>query len=275
MPIQTDSAPYSKSVFVLIGWNDMRSDTVEPMRMPTKQQIRYQWERGGPVVTWALIIACVAVWLVEVLAGFLSPVLQNWLIVQGMATPATMVREPWTIVTSMFLHAPNSILHILFNMIALYSVGPELERLMGHWRFLGLYMISGLGGALGLMAWGALAPGGQGWRYAAYGASGALFGLFAALLVVYRRIGADIRSMLVWMAVNFALPFVVGGVAWQAHVGGFVVGGLLTWLLVAGVKPWRGKSLKWRMQVYGWGVTVLVIALILALNTANPYAGLM
>ena len=55
-------------------------------------------------------------------------------------------------------------------------------------------------------------------------ASGALFGLFASLLVVYRRIGADIRSMLIWMAVNFALPFVVGGVAWQAHVGGFCSG---------------------------------------------------
>ncbi|WP_094667902.1 rhomboid family intramembrane serine protease [Bifidobacterium myosotis] len=244
------------------------------MRMPTKQQIRYQWERGGPVVTWVLIAVCVAIWLVEVLAGFLSPVLQNLLIVRGMVAPATMVREPWTIVTSMFLHAPNSILHILFNMLSLYSVGPVLERLMGHWRFLGLYMISGLGGALGLMVWGVFAPGGQGWQSAAYGASGALFGLFAALLVVYRRIGADIRSMMVWMVVNFALPFVVGGVAWQAHVGGFVVGGLLTWLLTAGLKPWRGKSLAWRMQVYGWFVTILVVALILLCDTANPYGWL-
>ena len=103
---------------------------------------------------------------------------------------------------------------------------------------------------------------------AAYVASGALFGLFASLLVVYRRIGADIRSMLIWMAVNFALPFVVGGVAWQAHVGGFVVGGILTWLLVGGVPAWRGKSLKWRMQVYGWAMVVLVIALILLCNNS-------
>ena len=133
-----------------------------------------------PVMTWALIAACTAVWLVEVLLGFLSPTLQNWLIYRGMLAPATMLAEPWAIVTSMFLHAPNSILHILFNMIALYSVGPVLERLIGHWRFLGLYMISGLGGALGMMVWAVVAPGGQGWQTAAYGASGALFGLFAA-----------------------------------------------------------------------------------------------
>lgn len=153
--------------FVTIGWGTpiacIAHGIVAPsirrvgysghMHMPTKQEIRYQWERGGPVMTWALIAACTAVWLVEVLLGFLSPTLQNWLIYRGMLAPATMLAEPWAIVTSMFLHAPNSILHILFNMIALYSVGPVLERLIGHWRFLGLYMISGLGGALGMMVW--------------------------------------------------------------------------------------------------------------------------
>ena len=88
----------------------------------------------------------------------------------GMAAPVRLVAEPWTLITSMFLHAPNSLLHILFNMIALYSVGPVLERMIGHWRFLGLYVISGLGGSLGLMVWAAVAPGGIGWQMAAYGA---------------------------------------------------------------------------------------------------------
>ena len=224
------------------------------------------------MVVWSLIAACVVVWLGEVLLGFLSPSLQSWFISLGMVAPSTVMRMPWTLITSMFLHAPNSILHILFNMIALYSVGPVLERLMGHWRFLGLYMISGLGGSLGLMVWAVVAPNYAGWLGAAYGASGALFGLFAALLVVYRRIGADIRSMLVWMVVNFLLPLVVGNVAWQAHIGGFVVGGALTWLLVAGVPAWRGKSPAWRMRVYGGSMTVLVLALIALCGQANPYS---
>ncbi|KFI88099.1 peptidase, S54 family [Bifidobacterium reuteri DSM 23975] len=242
------------------------------MHMPTKQEIRQQWERGGPVVTWALIAICTVIWMIEVIAGFLSPYLQSLLLLGGMFSPASVMQRPWTVVTSMFLHAPNTIMHILFNMIALYSVGVVLERLMGHWRFLGLYMISGLGGAMGLMLWGVLAPDGQGWRMAAYGASGAIFGLFAAILVVYRRIGADMRSMMVWMAINFALPFVVGGVAWQAHVGGFLIGGALTWLLTSGVPAWRGKSLAWRMQVYGWPVTALVVVVIVLCALANPYS---
>ncbi|PJM78132.1 rhomboid family intramembrane serine protease [Bifidobacterium felsineum] len=242
------------------------------MHMPTKREIKYSWDRGGPVITWAIIVACTVVWLIEVLLGLISPLLQGLLIYQGMMSPMTMVSRPWTAITSMFLHAPNTIMHILFNMIALYSVGPVLERMMGHWRFLGLYIISGLGGALGLMLWGVFAPGGKGWQMAAYGASGAIFGLFAAILVVYRRIGADIRSMMIWMAINFALPFVVGGVAWQAHIGGFLIGGLLTWLLTSGLPFWRHKSLTWRMQVYGWSVTAIVVVAILLCNIANPYA---
>ena len=88
----------------------------------------------------------------------------------GMAAPVRLVAEPWTLITSMFLHAPNSLLHILFNMIALYSVGPVLERMIGHWRFWGLYVISGLAAPWGLMGVGC---GGSGeasaGRWAAYG----------------------------------------------------------------------------------------------------------
>lgn len=199
MPIQTDSAPHSMPSFVTIGWGTpiacIAHGIVAPsirrvgysghMHMPTKQEIRYQWEHGGPVMAWALIAACTAVWLVEVLLGFLSPTLQNWLIYRGMLAPATMLAEPWAIVTSMFLHAPNSILHILFNMIALYSVGPVLERLIGHWRFLGLYMISGLGGALGMMVWAVVAP----WRPRL--ANGRLRG-FRGVVRLVRRIAGGI-----------------------------------------------------------------------------------
>ena len=77
-------------------------------------------------MTWALIVACVAVWLLEVLLGSLLPrALRAWLMYLGMAAPVRLVAEPWTLITSMFLHAPNSLLHILFNMIASVFRGPE------------------------------------------------------------------------------------------------------------------------------------------------------
>ena len=98
-----------------------------------------------------------------------------------------------------------------------------------------------------------------------------LIGLFASLLVVYLPYRVRYPLHVDLDGGELRLAFVVGGVAWQAHVGGFVVGGILTWLLVGGVPAWRGKSLKWRMQVYGWAMVVLVIALILLCNMANPY----
>lgn len=229
-------------------------------KIPSKKEIRYAWTAGEPVVTTAIIVACTVVWLVETVTRYLMPsvfaAIMNW----GMLAPVLMAQRPWTWLTSMFLHAP-SVLHILFNMLALWSVGPMLERLLGHWRFLAFYLISGFGGAVGLMVWARVTGD---WGIAAYGASGALFGLFAAMLVVFRRVGADIRSMLVWMAVNFAMPFVMGGIAWQAHVGGFIAGGVLAALLTAAVPGTRGRSLTWRMTVCG-GVTVVALVAVVLL----------
>ena len=235
-----------------------------PSWLVNRKAIAYEWKHGGPVVTWAIIFACLIVWVAEMFTYLLAPRLFAALVSAGMVMPATMVIHPWTWFTSMFLHAPT-LLHVLFNMLALYSVGPILERMMGHWRFLALYLISGFGGAVGLLVWARLTGD---WFTAAYGASGALFGLFAALLVVYRRIGADIRSMLIWMAVNFALPLVVGNIAWQAHVGGFVTGGILTWLLVSGVPALRARSFTQRMWIYG---SMVVAVLLIVVAVCMPY----
>ena len=83
------------------AWNASETfDTVGCMHIPTQREIRYQWERGGPVMTWALIVACVAVWLLEVLLGFIAPGLRAWLMYLGMAAPVRLVAEPWTHMTS-------------------------------------------------------------------------------------------------------------------------------------------------------------------------------
>lgn len=228
-----------------------------------------QWRSGGPVITQMIIMACVAVWVVEIVLRFLAPGLLNMMLNAGMFSPLLAVSRPWTFITSMFLHEPG-IMHILFNMLALWSVGPLLERMLGHWPFLAFYAISGVGGSVGMMAVAAISPSMSGWMTAAYGASGALFGLFAAMLVVFRRIGADIRSMLIWMAINFAMPLVVPGIAWQAHVGGFVTGGVLALLLTSGIRLLRGKSIVTRTAVYGGVVFVALVAAVLACNLNNP-----
>lgn len=118
------------------------------------RSIRARWRNNDPVVTVAIMLVCIALWIVELLLGFLAPQLLNELLQFGMFQPASAFREPWTFITSMFLHEPRSIFHILFNMLTLWAVGPFLERLMGHWAYLVLYAVSGIGGGMGMMVWG-------------------------------------------------------------------------------------------------------------------------
>ncbi|RBP97794.1 rhomboid family intramembrane serine protease [Bifidobacterium aemilianum] len=233
----------------------------------SKQQLRYQWKAGGPVIVSAIIAVCLVVWLVEIALYFVSTPAFMAMVGQGAFAPALALQRPWTVLTALFMHAPN-LFHVLFNMLALWSVGPLLERLMGHWRFLALYLISGLGGAVGMVVWDRVTGS---WLNSAYGASAALFGLFAAVLVVYRRVGADIRSMLIWMAINFAMPLLTPQIAWQEHVGGFIVGGLLTWLLVGGPRAMRKRSLTARMALYGGLLTVILLLVLVLCLPTSPF----
>src|SRR5919107_23484 len=122
-----------------------------------------------------------------------------------------------------FLHARGSFLHIAFNMYALFLVGPYLEQALGRWRFVALYLLAAVGGQVGVTLLAGPTPD-AGWFTAVVGASGAVFGLFGAVLVVLRRLGRDARQIVVFLVINAVIGFLLPGIAWQAHLGGLVTG---------------------------------------------------
>jgi len=125
--------------------------------------------------------------------------------------------EPWRMLTAAFLHSPGFIFHIAFNLYALWLLGRSLEPLLGRLRFTLLYLISALGGSIGVLM---LAPGLQ----AVVGASGAIFGLFGALFVIQRQRGGEVKALLILIGINLVLGFVYPSISWQAHLGGLVTG---------------------------------------------------
>jgi membrane associated rhomboid family serine protease len=159
--------------------------------------------------------------------------------------------EPWRMITSMFAHSPSSFLHILFNMFTLWMFGQALESLLGRARFITLYFIAGLAGSLGVMYFD-LALGLD--FNPVVGASGAIFGLMGAYLVILRHLGGNSTSLLVLLIINVVIGFLPGSnLAWQAHVGG-LIGGALAGLIYTRT---RGRD-KMRMQRYLIGGLVIV-----------------
>jgi membrane associated rhomboid family serine protease len=108
-------------------------------------------------------------------------------------------------------------LHLGFNMYSLMVLGNPLEAAYGKQKFLIVFFVSLLTGSLTSAYFASLYS-------ASVGASGAIFGLFGALAIVGKKIGADIRSIVVIIGINFAFGFAVGGVDWRAHLGGLIGG---------------------------------------------------
>lgn len=134
---------------------------------------------------------------------------------------AVAAGEWWRIFTPILLHA--SITHILFNMWALWVLGPQIERGVGTWPFVSLFLASaGVGGAFAFYLGDPLDV--------AVGASGAIFGLFGVWLswAMHRRNTMQGRAMLrqigFLLLINAAIPFLVPNIAWQAHLGGLIAG---------------------------------------------------
>ncbi|WP_413249377.1 rhomboid family intramembrane serine protease [Sinomonas flava] len=171
---------------------------------------------GRPVVTFALIAACALVYV-------LQWVIPNDAVYQNFAYATLLTGiEPYRMLTSAFLHAQSFVLHIVVNMYTLWIFGQALEPVLGRVRFLAVYLLSAVGGSVGYFL---LTPPGLG---GVVGASGAVFGLFGALFVVMRQRGGDSRQLLVLIAINAVLGFVIPQIAWQAHLGGLVTGALAT-----------------------------------------------
>jgi membrane associated rhomboid family serine protease len=130
----------------------------------------------------------------------------------------------YRLVTAMFLHA--GLLHIAFNMLALYWLGTVVEQALGSWRFLLVYFVSGLAGSAGaLLATGPFAV--------TVGASGAIFGIMGALLVLeYVATGSFAGQAMVLIVLNLALSFAIPNISVGGHIGGLVGGILATFALV-------------------------------------------
>ena len=178
---------------------------------------------GRPVVTFGIIAICVAVFLAQLVIPGLTE--------QVAFVPALGASEPWRFITSAFAHSEGQIMHIGFNMYALWMMWQYLEPLLGRGRFVATYLISAFGGSVFFLLMSSpptlaeLAVGrGGNWWTGAVGASGAVFGLFAAFIVLQRRLGRSATSMVVVIAINAAIGFIVPGIAWQAHLGGLVTG---------------------------------------------------
>ncbi|HEU0256895.1 MAG TPA: rhomboid family intramembrane serine protease [Microbacteriaceae bacterium] len=199
-------------------------------RSPLVKRTRRLATPGQPAVTYAIMGICILAWLVESLPGIGGHV-TNALQYAGVYSYPGPVFQPWRMLTSLAVH--YSILHIGLNMYTLWIFGKVLEPVVGRGRYLTLFLVSGFGGSVGvlLLASPLVAVG---------GASGALFGLFGALIVIHRRLGGNITQLLVLLAINLVISFIPGfNIAWQAHLGGLVIGSLVGWIFI----ETRGRAL--------------------------------
>ncbi len=177
--------------------------------------------RGTAYVTITLIAFNVAVFILQMLTdsgsvgrGIGGDIASNgWL-----DAPDVAAGDWWRLVTSAFLHA--GIAHLAFNMIALWYLGTALESYVGPLRFGLIYLGSVLWGSAGALLFAPLSP--------TVGASGGVFGIMAAILVLQRQRGVSIVGGVgIWLGINLFITFTLPGISIGGHLGG-IVGGAAT-----------------------------------------------
>jgi membrane associated rhomboid family serine protease len=221
-----------------------------------------------PYVTWGLLVLNVLAYAVQ---SVLPQVVNDY----GMAAGAVAYGgEWWRLLTGAFLHSSLggggfSLTHILFNMLALYIIGPELERWLGAARFLALYLLSALGGSVAIYLLS---------EFLTVGASGAIYGMFGALFVIAKKLGRDVRGLLWLIGINVAITLIfpllrmipalggLPGVSWQGHLGGLVTGVVVAVILA--YAPARNRT---TVQTAGCATVLLLLVATVALLPPFAY----
>jgi len=178
---------------------------------------RYQWPEAKSV------LVLIGLNLILFIASLFNDTLIDKLWLQ----PSTWTREPWTVLTSMFMH--GGIGHIIANMFTLYFLGSYLCNMIGDKRFLIVYLIGGIIGSFFFILFSLYTPIGDP-NSAVVGASGAIFAVAGALTAIAPKVKVLVFPIPVpipmWVAIfgGFLLMSFLPGVAWEAHLGGLLVG---------------------------------------------------
>jgi membrane associated rhomboid family serine protease len=183
-----------------------------------------------------------------------SLLLGSFTFTYGMIPEAIAQGEWWRLLTSTVLH--GGILHLLFNMYALYWLGPQLESSLGNLRFAALYVLSALGGSVASYWFSDL-------NTVSVGASGAIFGLITATIVIGRKMRNDVSQLVVLLGINTVIGFVQPGIDWRAHFGGAVVGAAVAFLYTKGTRLNRDQIHRIGLT----GISALLVIATLARNT--------
>ncbi len=183
----------------------------------SRNSLGFKRGRSKPYLTYGLIAANVLFYLYGISLG-----MQEWQFTYGFAPLLSDEWYRW--LTSGFVH--GSLLHIGLNMFMLFQFGTQLEQIIGRWRFALLYALSLVGGSIAINILGA--P-----NQLHVGASGAIFGLFAAYGVLLYRLKLPWQSLAttagIWLVAGLFIP----GISWQGHLGGAIAGGAVMAILVA------------------------------------------
>jgi membrane associated rhomboid family serine protease len=150
----------------------------------------------------------------------------------------------YRLLTAIFIH--YGLVHLLFNMWALWQVGRALEAALGPIRYVALYLLAGVGGSVAAL-----------WadpNSLTAGASGALWGLFVAFFVILRRLKQNTSSIITLLVINLVITFTLPGISWAGHLGGGVAGAVVA--LILAYAPRANRNL---VQIAGCALFVIAL----------------